>query len=234
MSVRRSAEHGFTSLGRSAEHGFTLVEVMVALAIFATIAAAGVAILGFGVRAGAAAAKRLDGTAALDRTVSLLGADLAQATDRPARDEGGVPQPAFVAEGGAPADGAPFLALVRSGWQNLDDAPRASVQKVAWRLRGGAIERVAWPAIDGAAPATAAAMMAGVAAVRLRYRIRGAWSDRWDGRGPQPLPEATEVAITRADGTTWRTMFVVGTTPPPPTLPPFANPTPTPGAPGAR
>ena len=35
-----SAEHGFTSALRSAEHGFTLIEVMVALAVFALAALA--------------------------------------------------------------------------------------------------------------------------------------------------------------------------------------------------
>jgi general secretion pathway protein I len=39
-SLRRSAEHGFTSLRRSAEHGFTLIEMMVALAIFGVAALA--------------------------------------------------------------------------------------------------------------------------------------------------------------------------------------------------
>ena len=33
--LERSAEHGFTPVGRSAEHGFTLIEIMVALAVFA-------------------------------------------------------------------------------------------------------------------------------------------------------------------------------------------------------
>ena len=193
---------------RSAEHGFTLIEVMIALGIFAMIASAGVAILAFSVRAGAATATRLDGAAALNRTVSILSADLAQAVDRPSRDEGGVAQPAFVGTSGAAT--APMLALVRGGWSNLDAAPRPTLQKVAWQVQRGALERIAWPEVDGAAPLTAAAMVTGVADVRLRYRVAGAWSDRWDSRAAAALPQAVEVTIVRRDGTSWRELFLVG------------------------
>lgn len=210
-----SADHRFTLPARSAEHGFTLVEVMIALAIFAMIAAAGVVILSFSIRAGAASAARLDGAAAMARTVSLLSADLAQAVDRPSRDEGGVTRPAFVGESGAAA--TPMLTLVRGGWSNLDDAPHPTLQKVAWQVENGALERVGWPEVDGAAPLAPAAMLTGVTDVRLRYRIAGAWSDRWDARAAAaaPLPQAVEVVITRRDGTRWREIFPIGGGAPP-------------------
>ena len=206
--AERFAEHGFTPTERCAEHGFTLVEVMIALGIFAMIASAGVAILAFSVRAGAATATRLDGAAALNRTVSILSADLAQAVDRPSRDEGGVAHPAFVGESGAAT--TPMLALVRGGWSNLDAAPRPTLQKVAWQVQRGALERIAWPEVDGAAPLAPAAMMTGVDDVRLRYRIAGAWSDRWDDRAGTALPQAVEVTIVRRDRTRWRELFLVG------------------------
>ena len=47
----RSAEHGFTSDMRFAEHGFTLIELLVALMIFAMLASAGVLLLGNSVSA---------------------------------------------------------------------------------------------------------------------------------------------------------------------------------------
>lgn len=194
---------------RRREAGFTLIEVMIALAIFAMIAVAGVSILAFSVRAGAATDKRLDGAAAMARTVAILSADLAQAVDRPTRDETGTMRPAFVGEGDATA--LPMLALVRGGWSNLDGASRPGLQKVAWQVENGALERVAWPQLDGAAPLPPAPMMTGVADVRLRYRIAGAWSDRWDAaRTGVALPQAAEVTIVRTDGTRWRELFLVG------------------------
>lgn len=186
------------------EQGFTLVEVMVALLIFGMIAAAGVAILSFSVRAQATTGAKLDDAAAIGRTVSILSADLGQAVNRPARDEGGTVRPAFVGD-------AAGVSLVRLGWSNIDAAPRAAVQKVAYRLGAGTLERSAYPMLDGAAPMPPAALMTRVRALRLRYRYKGAWSDRWDGAAGVPLPDAAEISLIRDDGTTWQTTLLVGT-----------------------
>ncbi len=204
MTRRRSVGHDVIPSGRPGEHGFTLVEVMVALMIFGMIAAAGVAILSFSIRAQAATAARLDDGSALARTISALSADLAQAMPRAARDEGGTMRPAFIGEAGT-------LMLVRGGWTNIDAAPRATEQKVGWQIVDNALVRSGYPQIDGAAPLPPVPMLGGVQALRLRYRYAGAWSDRWDGAGGVPLPQAVEMTIDRANGVSWRTMFLVGT-----------------------
>jgi general secretion pathway protein J len=200
----RPAEHGFTPRRRSAEHGFTLVEVMVSLMIFGMIAAAGVAILSFSIRAQGASSHRLDDDSALTRTLAVLSADCAQATIRAARDTGGILRPAFVGEGTT-------LAFVRGGWTNIDAAPRPSAQKVEWRIAGDVLQRVGYPQLDGAAPLPPTPMLSGVRAIALRYRYAGAWSDRWDGAGGVPLPQALEMRLIRTDGTSYRAMFLVGT-----------------------
>ena len=196
-------------VARDEEAGFTLVELLVALLIFGLIAGAGVAILAFSVRAQGVTTKRLDDVAAIARAGALLCADLGQALDRPARDEAGVRLPAFTGD-------AQSMRLVRGGWTNLDAAPRPAVQKVAWRAENGALERIAYPMVDGAAGQAASAVATGVRAVRLRYRYRGAWSDRWDGAAA-PLPDAVEMVVARRDGTSLRQLFLTGTgyAPPP-------------------
>jgi general secretion pathway protein J len=209
----RSMGRDIASASRSAEHGFTLVEVMIALLIFSMLAVAGVAILSFSVRAGAATGTRLDDVASLNRTLSVLSADLAEAVDRPTRDEAGIVRPAFVGE--ATAAAAPMLQLVRGGWSNLDALPRPALQKVAYQLTRGALERVAFPQLDGAAPLSPAVLMTGVRDVRLRYRIAGAWSDRWDGTAGAALPQAMELTLVRTDGTAWRRLFLIGNGRPP-------------------
>lgn len=188
---------------RPGEAGFTLVEVMVALLIFGMIAAAGVAVLSFSVRAQGAATAKLDDVAALNRLEAVLSADLAQALVRPTRDEGGARLPAFVGT----AEG---VALVRGGWTNLDAEPRPGIQRVAYRLAGDRLERISWPMPDGAAPLPPAVLLEHVRAFRLRYRLDGAWSDRWDGAAGAPLPQAAEVTLARTNGVTLREMFLVG------------------------
>ncbi|WP_277979383.1 type II secretion system minor pseudopilin GspJ [Sphingomonas phyllosphaerae] len=194
MSARRDA-------------GFTLVEVMIALMIFGMIAAAGVALLAFSVRAQGASAAALDDTGALSRLSSILTADLAQAQDRNTRDVNGVLLPAFSGDAAA----TPLLRLVRAGWSNPDQAPRAEVQKVEYRLAGDGLERVAYPALDGAAPLPPALLLDRVRTVQLRFRYRGAWSDTWQGNPRAALPQAVELVVTRADSRLYRLLFLVGT-----------------------
>ena len=201
---------------KSAEHGFTLVELMVALLIFGLIAGGGVALLGFSVRAQTIGGAKLDDLSALNRTAAVLAADCAQAVPRATRDGGGTLLPAFAGESGSAA--APMLRLVRAGWSNLDAVPRPGLQKVEYRVENGALLRLAYPELDGAAPLLAAVLLPRVRAATLRYRYGGAWSDRWDGAGGVPLPQALELVLVRADGMTIRQMFLVGTgyVPPPP------------------
>jgi general secretion pathway protein J len=207
--LRRSAENGFTSLRRSAENGFTLVELMVSLLIFSLLAAAGVGLLAFSVRAQAAGADKLADIAQLNQLGSALSADLAQVRARPTRNEAGDPVQLFF--GASDSGTTPMLRLVRAGWTNIDAAPRPSEQKVEYRLDNGGLTRVAYPMLDGAAPGPAAAILNGVAAVKLRYRYAGAWSDQWDGVPDRPLPDAVEMTVTRTGGTAFRELFLVGT-----------------------
>lgn len=188
-------------------NGFTLVEVMVSLLIFGMLAAAGVALLSFSVRAQGVTAAKIDDTTAIVRLSSAMTADFAQAVDRPSRERGGALRPAFIGDAGA--DGA-AVRFVRDGWTNIDAAPRSTLQTVAYRLNGNVLERVAWPFVDGADPLPATAMLGDVKQMTLRYRYAGAWSDRWDGTVGPALPDAAELVVVRGDGATYRMMFVVG------------------------
>lgn len=213
--------------------GFTLIEVMIALMIFGMIAAAGVALLAFSVRAQGASGAALDDIGAINRLSSILTADLAQAVDRPTRDQNGVRLPAFTGESGQ----VPMLRLVRGGWSNIDQSARATLQKVEYQLTAGGIERVGYPALDGAAPLPAALIVEGVRQATWRFRYAGAWSDRWEGTPVAALPQAAELTLVREDGRSYRMLFLVGTGAPcarvsgAPGINPFPTPTPTPNAP---
>jgi general secretion pathway protein J len=190
--------------------GFTLVELLVALTIFALLAAAGVGLLSFSVRAQEVAGQRLQTMAEVRRAGALLTSDLAQATARVSRDEAGAARPALL--GGSGQGGALVLALVRRGWQNLDDASRPSLQKVEYRLVGDRLERLAYPRVDGAPPLPAVPVATGVRSLRMRYRDGdGQWRERWDPTQPGLLPLAVELVIdTEASGRV-RHLFLVGT-----------------------
>jgi general secretion pathway protein J len=140
---------------RPSEAGFTLIELLVALAIFALISVAGVTLLRSGTDTQIAVKERLGEMALSQRLTNALEADLAQAIARPVRDQSGQPVPAFT-QGDATVSGGIF-GLVRAGWSNFDGAPRAGLQRVTYVLENGALKRLSWPMLDGAAPADAAA-----------------------------------------------------------------------------
>lgn len=189
-------------------NGFTLVELLVSLLIFGMLSAAGVALLSFSVRAQEVAGERLGDLAALRRTSALIAADLGQAAPRIHRDEAGLPRPAFV---GGSGEGGVAVAFVRRGWENVGAEPRASLQRVEYRLAADRLERRAWPRIDGSAPLATTVLLDGVRRLRLRYRDRqGEWRERWDPTDPAELPLAVELVLdTQATGTT-RQLFLAG------------------------
>ncbi len=78
-------------------------------------------------------------------------------------------------------------------------------------LAATALERVAYPMLDGAQPLPPTVLLPRVRALHLRYRFQGAWLDQWQGVQGAALPQAAEVTIERTDGTLYRQMFLVGT-----------------------
>lgn len=205
-SLKRSAEHGFTSLKRSAEHGFTLVELMIALFIFAMLASAGVGLLSFSTRAQAVTTARLDSAASEQRLSAIFAADLAQAQPRISRDETGATAAAFV--GG---EGATLLRYVRSGWLGGDVAGRSGLQGVEWRFDNGQLVRVSRPMVDGAVEARPVVMAADLESVALRFRKAGVWQSNWTPAIATELPQAVELVITRRGTAPVTRLFLVGT-----------------------
>ena len=199
----------YSSSKRSAEHGFTLVELLVALFIFALLAGAGVAILAFSVRAQAAASDRLYEIAALGRVGAIVSADMAQVIPRSTRNREGDPLPAF--DGLAVSNGEPFLSFVRTGWTNAEGAARASLQRVEYQFVDGRLERVPFAMLDGAEPITRSVLLDDVDRLSVRYRIDNDWMETWQPTRAEALPRAMELTIRRRDGREYRQLFLVGT-----------------------
>jgi general secretion pathway protein J len=175
----------------ASESGFTLVEMLIALAIFGMITAAGVALLGVAARTQQTSDRLVDEVGQLRRLSSLLTADLAQTTPRLYRDGEGRSQRAFAGDSGA----QPMLmTFVRTGW---DAGEGANVQRVAYRLRDRRLERIAFAEVDGGGGAIAVPLLENVSSASLRYRdAEGGWRDRWDSTDPRRLPTEVELVTT--------------------------------------
>lgn len=189
-------QHGFTSSWRSAEQGFTLVEVVVALFIFAMLAAAGVALLSFAVRAQAASSVALERVADDRRATALLIGDLGQAIPRVTRDADGEGRPAFQAE-----QGDLVISYVRGG---------ARPQYIQILRDGDRIVRAASARTDGGESGTQLVLAEGLERIEVRFRAADEWVDRWTPSRTDELPRAIELITTKRGQAPLSRKFLVG------------------------
>src|SRR5690606_33916588 len=165
--------------GMKAARGFTLLEILVAMAIFAVVS-----VLAYG---GLASISRQfevtsDAQARLQeirRGVALIERDLMQFVNRPVRD-------AFQGEllpplrGGVDVD-IP-LELTRAGWRNPTGMPRPTLQRVAWQRIDDRLERLHWIVLDRAQDAQPVRLevLDGVTGFELRFLdASGEWQEQW-------------------------------------------------------
>jgi general secretion pathway protein J len=172
--------------------GFTLVEMLVALAIFGLLSAAGVTVMRFTVDNQAVVRAHTGRIGAFQTTRAILKADLAQAAARRTRAPDGRPvREAFY---GASAD-RPGLLLrfARRGWDNPGAEPRASVQYVEYRLIDGRLERSARPALDGAQLSAPQVLIDRLRSASVLFLWRGQWIENLPGGSEDALPQAVRV-----------------------------------------
>ena len=182
-----------TARDPSFEAGFTLVEMLIALSIFALLAAAGTGLLRASVDTQAAAGRKLEAIGSIGRVHALLASDVGQAVQRPPI-AGQAPLPAFTGE-------ATRFELVRTGWLNPGDAPRANLQRVIWQGTAGGLQRTGNDQLGRGQPGLAATLGRGLGQARFRYRrADGSWADSFRSDPEQPLPTAVEVMIATRTG----------------------------------
>ena len=190
---------------RSRASGFTLLEILVAVGIFAL----------FSTMAYGSLLRILDTRDRLEAerdfwrglTLSLMQIeeDLAQARPRTVRNPNGLsdPRPAFL---GQPVDsralGDASIEFTRGGQLVLGDGARSDMQRIGYRLRDGNLVKLIWPALDQA-PASEpreVPLLDHVQELRVRfYAPAGGWVDIWPPNPPDPntpLPAAVEMTLT--------------------------------------
>lgn len=198
-------------------NGFTLVEMLVALSIFAVIAALGVGLLRSSVDTQDAVQDRLKAMGGINRLRAVMANDLAQAVQRPTRGPSGEAVPAFVGSSNG-------FAFVHSGAGSADGSPRPSVERVAYALIGNEWRRAVQPMLDGTALGEGDRLIDEVAGVAVRYRDeRGVWGEGWSSEPGDRLPRAVEVRLVRTGREPLTMLFLTAPSLPPP---PAATPAP--------
>ncbi|MEM7707042.1 MAG: type II secretion system minor pseudopilin GspJ [Pseudomonadota bacterium] len=178
---------------RPASDGFTLLELVVALAVFATLSVMAYGGLGGSLRAGEALEESAQQRADLQRAIRLIEQDFRYPVARPVRDQYGDPVPSLLGTRRA-------IALTRAGWANPAAAPRSSLQRVEYRWQRGTLTRLQWASLDrsAATPVNERELLDGLERLSITYHRNGRWLDVWPpaNGGPAPaLPDALRVEL---------------------------------------
>ena len=122
-------------------HGFTLLEMLIALGVFAVIGVMSSQILSGIIDLSDTVRDRSEELAELQRAMFIISRDIEQMTRRPVRD-------AFGDSTAAILIGEPLIEFTRHGWQNPLRLPRSELQRVAYTVADGDLVRQFWPLLD--------------------------------------------------------------------------------------
>ncbi|MEM7099846.1 MAG: type II secretion system minor pseudopilin GspJ [Pseudomonadota bacterium] len=136
------------SSNRRSASGFTLIEILVALTVFAIIGLISSQLLSQTVRSNESLNQRGERLTAIHRAMQALQRDVLQLTNRPVRDEFSGPGDPTLNALVIDPDGV--LELSRSGWRNPLQLPRAEIQRVNYRWEDDKLIRSYWLVLDRA------------------------------------------------------------------------------------
>ena len=136
---------------------------------------------------------------ALQRTFQWLGNDFLQQQPRPVRTAvGNTILPSLAAD-----SRTEFLfEITRGGHANPLGLPRASAQRVSWRLDEDTLVRLHWPSLDPvlSSEPIAVEFLSGIERMEINYLgdTADSWSREWPGPSGSGRPRAVEIIIEHA------------------------------------
>jgi len=181
--------------------GFTLLELVVAMAIFAIMSAIAYSGLNNVLIARQQTDVHSEQLHQLQLAMTWFARDIEQIVDRGVRSEYG--------EVVAPVVGNDFegyiLEVTRGGWRNPANQPRSHLQRVAYMVRDEQLVRTYWRVLDRAEDSKAYenVLFDGVTEVEIRYMAQNEeWATSWPpgstgiaSSNPATIPRAIEVNV---------------------------------------
>lgn len=163
------------------QKGFTLLELVIAMAIFALLGLASWRLFDGVVRTERSTANHEREMRALQRAIAVIERDVLQVTTQPLVLEHGV------------------LQLQRANWRNPLDQPRSEIQNINYRLEKGTL----WRESAGATPSSLQRQKLLTEVLDLRWRLydqKLGWRSDWPNIRTQPMtrPQALELTFSTA------------------------------------
>ncbi len=197
------------------QRGFTLLELLIAIVIFAIMAVMAYGGLNNVISNSKVAKQSLNRLQQLQHTVSILNRDFSQIRKRNIRDQYGTTKAYLLA--GDDIDN--LIEFSRGGQLNPANLKRSSLERVAYRFQDNKLIRLQWPFMDrapGAEPRQST-LLDKVKSVKLRfYDQNHQWHDRWPplnssntGTGKPLALIAIEINLTLDDWGEIRRLYAV-------------------------
>ncbi|MEF1288340.1 type II secretion system minor pseudopilin GspJ [Vibrio sp. M260118] len=185
----------------SRNKGFTLIEVLVAIAIFASLSVGAYQVLNQVQRSNEISMQRSERLKSLQRALVYLDNDFRQMALRQSRTNGEEPSPLLLQWKEYLLDSdSKGVMFVRSGWHNPQQQfPRGEVSKVGYRIKDNQLQRVWWRYVDTPVGQEGIVMplLDEVEAFELRFFDGEQWLRVW--LSSYTLPEAVAVELQLAD-----------------------------------
>lgn len=186
---------------RHKQRGFTLIEVLVSIAIFASLSVAAYQVVSQVQRSNLLSQERTARLNELQRTIVMMDNDFRQMALRRTRTEGEDPASQLIFWSDYLLDSdAKGVMFARVGWHNPQQQfPRGEVTKVGYRLKDATLQRVWWryPDTPVGQEAIVTPLLTEVEAFELRFYDGAEWLNEWERN--DMLPKAVTVVLTLED-----------------------------------
>jgi len=190
-------------LHSTASRGFTLIEVVIAMAIFAILAALAYSGLQSVIDSKSHTEAGLERLQAVQMSMLTLGNDLQQIAPRDAQDALGGKLHKLSTQ-----SSEYLVEFTRSGWRNPADSPRSSLQRVAYKLDEDRLIRVYWSHVNRADEERRVerVLIDNIESLQLRFlNEQQEWTEDWPeaavltSSNESPVPLAIEATLDTHD-----------------------------------
>ncbi|GAJ72130.1 LOW QUALITY PROTEIN: general secretion pathway protein J [Vibrio sp. JCM 18904] len=180
--------------------GFTLIEVLVSIAIFASLSVAAYQVVSQVQRSNALSQERTQRLNEIQRAMVMMDNDFRQMAMRQTRTNGEEPASRLIFWSDYLLDSDTKLMFARLGWHNPQQQfPRGEVTKVGYRLKEETLQRVWWryPDTPVGQQGTVTPLLTQVESFDMRFYDGKQWKKEWAEE--KALPKAVSVVLTLKD-----------------------------------